>query len=166
MLAKKIIDNKEISLESHSIDVYKKVENILETENFLLDKEDKNAVILASLLHDIGKCTKGFQDFLKGKKEKPNQKYWHNEISWAVLSMYFPEISEQTLFYVYWHHGVTNNNSKNQKYNIDILETLESEDLESIIEFTKNIYKKVYKKDIYFEEQIDIKPLPTFLTKN
>jgi CRISPR-associated endonuclease Cas3-HD len=63
----------------------------------------------ASLLHDIGKLTTNFQKFLKGKLKKPNLKFRHNEIGWAIVSKYLSKDFNNRdiiLNIIYWHQGI------------------------------------------------------------
>jgi CRISPR-associated endonuclease Cas3-HD len=88
--------------------------NMVADDNFLVKYSE--TIKLSSLLHDIGKLTEKFQDFLNGKIKKPNLKFRHNEIGWAFLSKYLSyEIQNRDIILniVYWHHGISNVVGKN-----------------------------------------------------
>ena len=88
----------------------------------------KNIISIASLLHDIGKCTKSFQKYLLTSKST-KFKYLHNQIGWAFLSKHLIiDDIELILDAVYWHHGVMNNDITND----DILESLNNDDINNM----------------------------------
>lgn len=75
----------------------------------------EEAVKLAALLHDIGKCTNWFQKMVlttdgSESKKKSYIDHRHNEVGWAFLSKYL-DVDDKVLDHVrdavYWHHGIT-----------------------------------------------------------
>jgi len=87
----------------------------------------------SALLHDIGKLTSNFQNFLNGKIKKPNLKFRHNEIGWAFLSKYLSqEYCDRSIILntVYWHHGISNQIEKHT--DTEILSLLDDTSINNI----------------------------------
>lgn len=131
-----------LSLEMHSnivkeyaVLLFNRIVNDYETQCRFID-----VVKYASLLHDIGKLTINFQDFLGGKSKSPGLKFSHNEIGWAFLSKYLSddfldlESREMILNIVYWHHGI--NPSKLSKHtDVEILSTLDEDSINNMLNY-------------------------------
>lgn len=126
--------------------------------------ELKDVVIIASLLHDIGKCTKHFQKILKNNQDEDEIKkveYTHNIISWAwVTSLLNGQgIDNVDLICdaILWHHGIYTYDSKiTSKF---ILQKLSNEDLTSIESYSKLLLDgSVSLKPI----KLKSKPLPAY----
>ena len=82
------------------------------TNKLIEDKDQfEELVQFGSLLHDIGKCTKGFQDWLKNpKKKKKSIGYVHNQVGAAYLHYNLNHPSKDEIVHlVCWHHGVYEN---------------------------------------------------------
>lgn len=100
-----------LSLESHSKSVARIAEFI--GENILSDdylKVNLKKIIIAALIHDIGKCNKNFQDFLRNKNnlvDDENPIYLsHQELSWAIaICILNKRDYESALNAIYWHHA-------------------------------------------------------------
>jgi CRISPR-associated endonuclease Cas3-HD len=113
---------------------------------------------ITSLLHDIGKISKQFQSFLKGKRDD-NLKYLHNQLGASFLEKHLNVDSDNKdliIDSIYWHHGVLNNNVTTD----DIYNILDEEDIENMREFVISILGDNYlheelsiidKKYIYFD---------------
>lgn len=125
-----------------------------------------DCVILAGLFHDLGKCTHGFQDFLKSKKKTKVKDVpftdaevlrfddrftgpFHNEISWTWLvnRLEIPinihdKKRDALLYGVYWHHPANMNPSKPELAFPDaarILERIDNVDMVAIEKFTTEL---------------------------
>ena len=127
--------------------------------NALLEKDEKllNAIRIAGLTHDIGKCTAAFQKklnkFVVGEDEDNIEyklPYRHNEVGWSFLSRNLevdPYTLELVLDAVYWHHGISNPMGSYNDTNIQP----SPEDEERMLDFLKsvmpieNIVDKEYK---------------------
>jgi CRISPR-associated endonuclease Cas3-HD len=121
----------------YALELLYKIINHNSQERFL------DVVKFSSMLHDIGKLTINFQDFLKGKRKTPGLKFRHNEIGWAFLSKYLSEDlmnienREMLLNIVYWHHGISNQIQKHT--DTEILESLDKKSLENMVEYLTDI---------------------------
>gem|GEM_PF-1086505 len=105
-------------------------------ENDLNEKERiKEFIRQSSLLHDIGKDVKSFQDALKSNRSKKGI-HFHHEIGWAFLSLH-TYLDEVVLDAVYWHHGI--NNKMGSYSNLDVLSNkknkITEEDIVSMRDF-------------------------------
>lgn len=103
---------------------------------------------IASLLHDIGKLTSTFQEILRGKEGKTNNKFRHNEVGWAFLMTYL-NVDASTRKYVadlaYWHHGISNEMGKNTVG--EILEDIDEADIENMKLFVGEVLGEDYIND-------------------
>ena len=78
-------------------------------------KELRNELIACAAMHDIGKCSKSFQEFIKSKRnsnkvyddglEKNDKLITHNVIGWAYLNNY-TDFSKEVKSAVLYHHVV------------------------------------------------------------
>lgn len=78
-------------------------------------KDLRDELIACAAMHDIGKCSKSFQDFIKSKRnanktyddglEKKDNLITHNVIGWAYLNNY-TDFSEEVKSAVLHHHVV------------------------------------------------------------
>lgn len=144
-----------LDLKQHSLIVKSYAMELLSK---IVDNESKErfseVILLSSMLHDIGKLTINFQDFLKGKRKTPGLKFRHNEIGWAFLSKFLSddlinlEKREMLLNIVYWHHGISNQIQKHT--DTEILESLDKKSIENMIEYLKDIVG-----ENYVNEEID-----------
>ena len=144
-----IAKNNGLGLKEHSLIVkeyalklLQKIVNNVSKERFI------DIVKFSSLLHDIGKLTVNFQDFLEGKRKTPGLKFRHNEIGWAFLSKYLSEDlmsiekREMLLNIVYWHHGISNQIQKHT--DSEILESLDKKSIENMIQYLTDIVGEKY----------------------
>ena len=144
-----IAKNNGLGLKEHSLIVkeyalklLQKIVNGVSKERFI------DIVKFSSLLHDIGKLTVNFQNFLKGERKTPGLKFRHNEIGWAFLSKYLSEDlmsiekREMLLNIVYWHHGISNQIQKHT--DSEILESLDKKSIENMIEYLTDIVGEKY----------------------
>jgi len=122
------------------------------TKNISLQQNHLLVLEIAGKLHDIGKCTKNFQNKLK--KNHPEEDifdvisripYRHNEVGWAFLSKYLQlpnEILTLVLDLVYWHHGISN---KLGGYNnFELLSKIPNTDIEIMVEYLKSVIDEEY----------------------
>ncbi|MCK9447150.1 CRISPR-associated endonuclease Cas3'', partial [bacterium] len=107
-------DNGELLI-NHSKNVSKyAVEIAKKSLNVNIDDYDNilESIRIASLLHDIGKNCKRFQDLLKNSKSEIKSKFRHNEIGWAVVKKYLKPSKSYNVDIIsdtiYWHHGISN----------------------------------------------------------
>ena len=102
----------------------------------------------ASLLHDIGKVVKAFQNSLKINESKKGV-HFHHEIGWAFLSNH-TTLDEIVLDGVYWHHGI--NNKMSSYTDIEVLNNkknkITDKDILSMREFVINVGLGEYLRDL------------------
>ncbi len=150
-----------LSLENHS-NIVSNISSIFANKtmgnNFFLRYE--NVINYSSQLHDIGKLTKNFQEFLTGKRKSPNLKFRHNEIGWAFLSKYLSNEFEHKDFIlniVYWHHGISN--KVNSNTDTEILNSLDEISIKNMLSYlTKCVGDENVNKDIEFVDSV-VSPL-------
>ncbi len=107
------------------------------------DKSLIDSVKIAALLMNIGKCCKVFQkDIKKPSKKGLKVKYLYNEIGWAFLTKHISLKEKLILDTVYWSNGIKRNTLGD--YNNNILDTVDSEDKASMLEFIKDILPQNY----------------------
>ena len=115
------------SLKDHSIGVALYGHLLLKSLKFKpdIEKEINKYLIYSSLLHDIGKISVNFQEYIKGKQVKNKHSAntpmdtetfrptsfkgpYHNEISWAYVANFIEfrnNMTRDTVRHsVYWHH--------------------------------------------------------------
>lgn len=100
------------------------------------DEREVRILFYSSYLHDIGKLTSSFQKFLNGTVVKPNNKYSHNEIGWAFLTTYLSDdFKDKEIInnIVYWHHGITNEQSSDNS--VSILNSVDQESINNMITY-------------------------------
>jgi len=152
------------TLINHSINVKNKSIELYESSGHIKNDE-KEIIRLSALLHDIGKATKGFQNFVKGKKNTNG--YPHQHISWAFVNNICKldnNIKSKVLNIIYWHHGVPNLSQANSS---EILQSLSLEDINDMVEIAKELgveikedYLETYEDDYtsppkYYEHKTD-----------
>ena len=104
------------------------------------DERELRILFYSSYLHDIGKLTSSFQNFLNGVVKKPNNKYSHNEIGWAFLTTYLSDNfkdKEIIINIVYWHHGITNEQGNDNS--VTILNSIDEVSLNNMITYLINV---------------------------
>lgn len=131
-----------LSLELHSKSVARISEFLAKkilNNDYLKDHLQK--IIIAALIHDIGKCNKDFQEFLIKKinlivDEDDNPIYLlHQELSWAIAICILNKINyESALNAIYWHHAKPiYDKSKNKNDNVaNILNKISEDDIINI----------------------------------
>jgi CRISPR-associated endonuclease/helicase Cas3 len=113
----------------------------------------------SSLLHDIGKLTTNFQEYLKGKRKNTGLKFSHNEIGWAFLSKYLNDDflgvknREMMLNIVYWHHGINPKNKMGNHTDSEILSSLDEKSINNMLE---------YLEECKYVDMFQINPNPDF----
>jgi len=114
------------------------------SENYY--KKFSKIIHIACLLHDIGKCTKSFQNFLINEETEAFE-YSHNQIGAAFLSRYLKidnDLNNETKILivdsVYWHHGVYNNDVKYD----EIFQKISPEDILTMKKYVKDILGESY----------------------
>lgn len=155
-----------LTLKDHSLIVSECANKLCDSLNLTTNIRDNytQVIELSSKLHDIGKCTKNFQRFLKGELQKPNLKFRHNEYGWAFLSKYLSDeipYKHLILNIVYWHHGISNQLCKHT--DSEILETIDGESKENMLSYLIDIVGVEYINDI---EYLDSITTPLFYPKN
>ena len=157
-------------LVEHSIIVMKIAVELYKQIRLEHDETIMRAIVISSLLHDIGKCTKFCQNKLNANKFKEDieegLKYRHNEISWGFLATYLnveEKLLDIILHSTYWHHGISK--EKMSKYdNNDVLIKLDKNDILTLIATTFEIispFDKYIDHSIIFEKP-DVIKAPSF----
>lgn len=132
-----------LSLELHSKSVAKLADNIAKL--FLSEeiyKEHGEKIYISALIHDIGKCTKTFQNYIKSKinredceEEINEKKILHHEVSWAIAFCLFEKTGNESLLNaIYWHHSkpIYDGESKTNDYISNILNEISDEEIKEI----------------------------------
>ena len=151
-----------------------KVCNILYDETFCRKGKyndiSKEVLILSSKLHDVGKLTKDFQKLLDISPKTPSKQkkfFMHNEVSWAFFLKYFNGdniLREYVSKIIYWHHGIPFWRGVATNTISEILETIDADDIKSMMEFVNSIGLSSY-FDFDCDEFIDEKT-PLYLESN
>ena len=145
-LIKKVSDNENIflanrkrqTLKEHSIAVALYGRLLLKSLKFkdCFEKEIEEILIYSALLHDIGKISNGFQDYIKKKVKKSNledmpmdaeasrpknfEGPFHNEISWAYVTNFieFKNKDKNNIIChsIYWHHPANWSDKEDKLY--------------------------------------------------
>lgn len=152
-----------------------------EAANIILNKstddvdEYSENIRVASLLHDIGKCTSSFQKYLKTQISTKKKTYTHNQIGWAFLSKHL-KINKQDkdiiLDAIYWHHGERVVGKKQKKKNVisndsDIYDKLTATDINRMKEFLVSVIGVEYYKDFDVNDlDIDDVSSPNYFNVN
>ena len=126
-----------------------------------VEKEMNRCLMLSALLHDIGKISKSFQNYITKTKEKDLEDMptdaealrksfsgpFHNEISWAYIADFItieiPLIRKIISHSVYWHHPANWNDKNNKMYfenSEKIFNNIEGNLKENIDQLLKNMY--------------------------
>ena len=95
--------------------------------SFIRDEKIIENIRLACLLHDIGKCDSGFQNYIKDNI-KADRFIYHQEIGWAILSNILKDgkpLDESLISSIYWHHANPTTALTNRDTSDRILESLE-----------------------------------------
>lgn len=131
-----------LSLELHSKSVARIAEflakNILNNDYL---KDNLKKIIVAARIHDIGKCNKDFQNFLKNYNlvidDESNVYLSHQELSWAIaICILNKKEYESALNAIYWHHAKPiYDSSKIKNDNVaNILNKITEDDIANIYE--------------------------------
>lgn len=108
------------------------------------DKSLTDSIKIAALLMNIGKCCKVFQKYIKNPPKKDLKvKYLYNEVGWAFISKHISSKSNLILDAVYWSNGIKSKTLGD--YNNNILDTVDSEDKASMLEFLKEVLPQNYR---------------------
>jgi len=147
MLEKLIANKERIPLIKHS-----KAVSIL--SEFIFDKisdktkfvdydKIKSILINTALLHDIGKCTSQFQQYIADISTNIDYTkiIYHNEIGWAFLSSIYSNNKSDKLLLdsIYWHHAKKEHDNFYKNSSIKILEKISKTDLDIMIDFYNHI---------------------------
>lgn len=139
-----------VSLIDHSNNVLKialHIANQSGKERYLGDFDVSGSIKRISLLHDIGKAEKHFQEFLKDPLKKdtfPKGFSHHQEISWAFLKNKVG-MSNIELSVIYWHHSLLEGFNKDKSVG-SILENVDTDMME---EYFLEVLKE------HFPEEVD-----------
>lgn len=117
----------------------------------LYESKEIEKIRIAALIHDIGKCVKPFQNYIKNKENAYEGKeiIYHNEYSWAISHCLF-EKGEYSYMRnaIYWHHAeVANDNSKKKSVSL-ILQKIDNDELETIYDQLKELIPNYLKEDL------------------
>jgi CRISPR-associated endonuclease Cas3-HD len=131
-----------VDLLNHSNNVSKFAVEIAKQSLLEVDDALIEGIRLGGLLHDIGKCTVGFQKKLNKTSDEDNLEYKlpyrHNEVGWAFINQYL-DIDRATLNTVldviYWHHGISN--EMGSYFDTDI--KISNEDNDRMLEYLKSV---------------------------
>lgn len=162
------------SLKEHSIAVALYAHLLLKSLKFKpsIEKEINKYIIYSALLHDIGKISVSFQDYIKSKKAKNNNLAdmpmdteasrpknfpgpFHNEISWAYIANFIEfennDLEDIVHHSVYWHHPA-NLSDKEDKIRFEnskiLIEKIEEDLEENTSKLLNNIYEFI--KDLFY----------------
>ena len=164
-----LANTNEQSLKEHSIAIALYGHLLLKSLKFKesIEKEINQCLIYSALLHDIGKISSSFQNYIKSKKAKNNDLTdipmdteasrpkgfkgpYHNEISWAYIANFIEfsnnDIEDIIYHSVYWHHPANCSEKEdkmrfeNSKALIEKIEENISELLDKIYRFTKDLF--------------------------
>jgi len=139
---------KELYAKSNGLSLKTHSEVVSEACKLIANKMANNDIIdrygdtirCSAMLHDIGKLTTNFQEFLKGNKKTPNLKFRHNEIGWAFVSKYLSDDFKNKgiiLNTIYWHHGISNKVSTHT--DTEILNSLDNDSIKNMLEYLTDI---------------------------
>lgn len=100
------------------------------------DKRLQELAYTAGLLHDIGKATKSFQDYLStSRSDNESILPMHHEISWAFLIQKYGISPDNSLIFsaIYWHHArLLDESYEYLKYRDEIILKTKASDLKRI----------------------------------
>ncbi len=150
------------TLQEHSNKVYDFSNHLLSQLNVQeLQFNYKDIIRYSTLLHDIGKATKGFQTFLtktppdENEIDNKDKFFTHQEISWAFTMAYLDvdeTIKKYTTNAIYWHHGIPIWRKPGTNTVHEILNSLHKHD----IEFMKCESRKLIQDGILDEPNEDV----------
>lgn len=109
------------TLINHSNSVkYAALKMLMDNANYDVYNKFEKIITIASLLHDIGKCTEQFQNFLEtGNIVDFN--FYHNQIGASFLTKHLINLTEEEkktiINIIYWHHGVFELSTYDEIYN-------------------------------------------------
>lgn len=120
-------------------------------------KRYENILSMSAMLHDIGKCTVGFQEYLNDGTSS-SFLYYHNQVGAAFLSKHLTNLSEvdkkNVLNVVYWHHGILRNASFD-----DIYDSLSQKDIDNMsLYLTETMGSKYLTEDPIYDENLTFPP--------
>lgn len=133
-----------IELVEHSKLVQRFAVEIYKQCSLEYDDEIAEGIRIASLLHDIGKCTNQFQskinkEYIDDSNIENKLPYLHNEIGWAFLTNFLNIknriVRDIVLDVVYWHHGLIN---KAGTYNNQSIK-ISQDDTNVMLEYSKRL---------------------------
>lgn len=128
----------------------------------------RHIISKSALLHDIGKVCNVFSSYINCKTptdEYKENKVYHNEISWAVLSLLLNDDANKDfiLHAVYWHHP--RRHTKYERGTLSsIMETLSLDDKDKCVQFYNHLTgEKKSVSDLSIEEDDGI---PVYIGNN
>ena len=120
----------------------------------------------AGLLHDIGKATKSFQDYLlTGKADDEAISPMHHEISWAVLIQNYGISDDNYLIFnaVYWHHArPLNGDYEYLKFRDEVISKIKDADFKRI----SNLIQSLKLSDISGAVMEKDEPVPALFSSD
>lgn len=163
----------------HSWAVQKIGVMLTERNSGIAKNEDIKAMVSqACLLHDIGKATDDFQNYLQTgdtSKKFERSPIYHHEVGWAVLKSIEKQIKIDTkrfnslLSAIYWHHPRRERYNKGETvYNSDIsdiLKNITDKDYEQIIHLYNKLMGDNVKVENSRDEFYDTPPPPYYSSK-
>lgn len=150
IIAKKFSNGQTISLNDHSKYVADKSLELF--DSIIIEKGNnievfRELLYLSALLHDIGKCSKSFQDYILGKKTEetfPHNYcgyiYFNNLISFSIFFNEYKNIIGKIILY---HHPYVEH--KKETLNLDKITDKEYfNEIKNVVAFVKDAYSKKF----------------------